>query len=286
MIHRKLELNLYMLLGGENAAIIGPIKLGAYLHHLPATLTSQNMNEPFQIPHELRTGLPRRVYWVEGERFLDDNLTYQEQQLTDGDTIVLTDVVDELILLAAGMQMAEHNRTMARREMIDDVSLGVATRLREDLAKSGHARPQIESGFLFIVMAMSPDDPTLVDVHHVIIEVATKEGLNAVRVDDIQTNERITDRILNYLDKAEFVVADLTHSRPNVFFEAGYAHGIGKIPIYVARAGTTIEFDIKDYPVIFFKNLTELRERLSNRLKTLVESAKLHNQGQEEDQIH
>jgi len=77
-------------------------------------------------------------------------------------------------------------------------------------------------------------------------------------VDELQSNERITDRILESIRKAEFVIVDLTYSRPNVFYEAGYAQGIGKTPVYIAKEGTQLEFDLKDYPVIFFKNMKQL----------------------------
>ena len=61
--------------------------------------------------------------------------------------------------------------------------------------------------------------------------------MHAERIDEPQSNERITDRILESIQRAEFVFVDLTNSKPNVFFEAGYAHGIGKIPIYFALRG-------------------------------------------------
>jgi hypothetical protein len=54
-----------------------------------------------------------------------------------------------------------------------------------------------------------------------------------------------------------------------VYFEAGYAHGKGKVPIYLAREGTKLEFDLKDYPVIFFGNMKELKESLEKRLRAL-----------------
>lgn len=50
-----------------------------------------------------------------------------------------------------------------------------------------------------------------------------------------------------------------------MFFEAGYAHGRGKIPIYIARRGTVLHFDIKDYPVISFRNMRELKDGLTFR---------------------
>ena len=65
------------------------------------------------------------------------------------------------------------------------------------------------------------------------------------------------------------MIVDLTKERPNVFFEAGYAHGIGKTPIYIAKEGTTVHFDVKDYPIITFKNMTKLKEELVKRFDAL-----------------
>lgn len=128
---------------------------------------------------------------------------------------------------------------------------------------------EVTQGFVFIAMPMNPADPALDDVHDAVKEVALELGLTAERVDDPETNDRITDRILGSVEKAQFVVVDLSLSRPNVYYEAGYAHALGKIPIYIAREGTTIEFDLKDYPVIFFANIRELKAGLRRRLAAL-----------------
>jgi hypothetical protein len=124
----------------------------------------------------------------------------------------------------------------------------------------------IEKGYVFVAMPMSPQDQQLEDVLDGIKEAVKKCGLNAERVDDAQSNERITDRILESIRKAEYVIVDLTDSRPNVFYEAGYAQGMNKTPIYIARKGTKIEFDLKDYPVIFFSGIKQLKDELVKRL--------------------
>jgi len=82
--------------------------------------------------------------------------------------------------------------------------------------------------------------------------------------------ERITDRILESIMKAQYVIVDLTNERPNVFFEAGFAHGLDKTLIYVARHGTVIHFDIKDYPIIAFRNMKELKDGLIKRFTSLA----------------
>jgi hypothetical protein len=118
-------------------------------------------------------------------------------------------------------------------------------------------------------MAIDKDDHLLVDVLEAIKESPSKCGIKAERVDEVETNDRIKERILESIIKAEFVIVDLTKERPNVFFEAGFAHGIGKIPIYLARHGTPIHFDLKDYPIIEFRNMKELKEKLTKRLVAL-----------------
>lgn len=122
----------------------------------------------------------------------------------------------------------------------------------------------------FIAMPIASDDDQLVDVLEAIKTAAADCGITAERVDDVESNQRITDRILESIYKAEFVIVDLTNERPNVFFEAGFAHGLGKVPIYVARAGTTIHFDIKDYPIITFRNMKQLKEGITKRLIALT----------------
>jgi hypothetical protein len=125
-------------------------------------------------------------------------------------------------------------------------------------------------GYAFVAMPMDENNHALVDVLEAIKAGAKECGITAERIDDDESSERITDRMLDSLRAAEFVIVDLTEGRPNVFYEAGYAHGIGKIPIYVARQGTDIHFDLKDYPVIFFRSMKELREKLARRFKSIA----------------
>jgi len=127
---------------------------------------------------------------------------------------------------------------------------------------------EIQKNYVFVAMPIGPMNP-FDDVLDAIKEACSRCGLTAERVDEAQSNERITDRILESIQKAEFVIVDLTESRPNVFYEAGYAQGIGKLPIYIARANTNLEFDLKDYPIIFFDSYRELKAGLESRLRSL-----------------
>lgn len=151
--------------------------------------------------------------------------------------------------------------------VLNDPSYGIETEQKRSATVK--ADP-ILKGYVFIAMPMAGEKPEYDDVHDAIKAAAKECGLNAERVDEVQSNERITDRLLESIRLAEYVIADLTDSKPNVFYEAGYAHGVGKIPIYVAKAGTKLEFDLKDYPIIFFSSMRELREGLIKRLRGLA----------------
>jgi hypothetical protein len=154
-----------------------------------------------------------------------------------------------------------------------DKTIGV---LRNPLPQSDEAQSQsrvefeVQSGYAFVVMPMDKNNHQLIDVLEAIKTGVKECSITAERIDDDERSERVTDRILEAIRKAEFVIVDLTNERPNVFFEAGYAHGLGKIPIYVAREGTHLHFDIKDYAVIIFRNMKELREGIARRLVALI----------------
>jgi len=180
------------------------------------------------------------------------------------------------------LDLVTNNRTssyQSKQDFFDaiDEAIGALKNQSISVARSspdsGNSRSSMIRGFVFIAMPMSPEDPSLVDVHDAIKEVAEQLDLRAERIDDPPTNESISLRIIKLLETAQFVVADLTDAKPNVYFEAGYAAALDKTPIYIAREGTKPEFDVQDYPVIFFKNIAELKKRLNDRLKALKDNA-------------
>ena len=155
-------------------------------------------------------------------------------------------------------------------ECIGHLRMTQAEKGAATINRSGKVRPTgTGEGRVFIAMPMTTEDAQLEDIHEAIKNAAQDAGLTAERIDEQISNERITDRILKAIVDADYMVADLTHSRPNVYWEAGFAHGQEKTPIYIARDGTELEFDVRDYPVIFYKNATRLRRDLAERLQGL-----------------
>lgn len=129
---------------------------------------------------------------------------------------------------------------------------------------------RFEPNTAFIIMSMDPDTPEFEDVCNSIKEACSEHGIRALRADDIEHSGKITDMILAKIESSEFIFADVTGERPNVYYEIGYAHAIGKRPHIFRKAGTPLHFDLSVHNAPAYKNITDLRDRLRKRLEEIL----------------
>ena len=93
-------------------------------------------------------------------------------------------------------------------------------------------------------------------------------GYHCDRVDLIPHNDFIMDKVLGMIRLAPFVVADYTGNRNGVYFEAGFARGLGIPVIHTCRADhfERAHFDIKQINTITWSEPEELAEKLYHRI--------------------
>jgi nucleoside 2-deoxyribosyltransferase len=89
-----------------------------------------------------------------------------------------------------------------------------------------------------------------------------KCGYVCERVDEAAFTGDIVERIRDGIRNAEFVIADLTDARPNVYLEVGYAWGQGRPVLLVAREGQQLHFDVSHHKCVFYTTIGKLAERL------------------------
>lgn len=98
------------------------------------------------------------------------------------------------------------------------------------------------------------------------------QGVTAERVDEQHFDETILARIYRQIENCDFIIAEMTGQNPNVFYEVGYAHALGKPCALVTQNTNDIPFDLKHHPhVIYDGSIHNLREQLSPKISWLVD---------------
>ncbi len=115
------------------------------------------------------------------------------------------------------------------------------------------------------------------------IEPAIKDaGYKPMRIDRKQNVIKIDDEIIAEIRRSRFLVADMTHgekgARGGVYFEAGFALGLGLPVLYSCREDPVSElhFDTRQYFHILWETPEELRRELVKRIGAVVGDGPLH----------
>ena len=127
--------------------------------------------------------------------------------------------------------------------------------------------------FVFVLM---PFDVEFNDIYKFGIKGAAEDvGAYAERVDEQIFTEGILERIFNQISKADVIVADMTGRNPNVFYEVGYAHALGKIVLLLTQNADDIPFDLKHRPhTVYAGQIDILREELTQKLNWAISESK------------
>ena len=134
----------------------------------------------------------------------------------------------------------------------------------------------------FIASAFDHEDVDVI-YDYAIRPILKELKLNPFRVDRVEHNEDIDDRIFRLIDQSQLCIADLTFARPSVYYEAGYAFGSGKPVIYIARrdhfrareddkeGNRRVHFDLQMKNIISWTIPNDaFRKRLRSRLKHVL----------------
>ena len=100
-------------------------------------------------------------------------------------------------------------------------------------------------------------------------------GFDVIRADDIYLPGLILADIVRSINDAQLIIADITTDNPNVFYEVGYAHGIGKPTILMSdRRREKLPFDVSGMRTLFYDNTiggkSQVEQKLGRHLEAIV----------------
>lgn len=134
-----------------------------------------------------------------------------------------------------------------------------------------------KSPVCFIAMAFGWDD-TDAFYEKQILPTLKRNSITPVIINRHQSNDDLNFQIFEQLDKADFCIADLTYTRPSVYFEAGYAQRAIPV-IYTVRKDhlgkgqpddLRVHFDLQMKPIVVWSNPTD--STFSNRLEKRIQA--------------
>ena len=129
---------------------------------------------------------------------------------------------------------------------------------------------EVDERLCFVVM---PFDKTYRSIYDKAIKPTVRRaGLRCKRADDIFGVSPIVSDIWRHINKARLIIADLTNRNPNVFYEVGLSHALGKRVILLAQKSEDVPFDVKHIRCIPYNNTEGGRRKLSRDLFRTIKS--------------
>ena len=127
-----------------------------------------------------------------------------------------------------------------------------------------------------LAAVMMPFDAKFSAVYVALQAAACSVGMTCQRVDDIWVHDHIIQDVVSLICKANIVICDLTGRNPNVFYEMGIAHTLGKDVIMITQNAQDVPFDVAHIRHIRYlpngEGMENLTIDVSRRLEGLLES--------------
>jgi hypothetical protein len=129
---------------------------------------------------------------------------------------------------------------------------------------------KIDSSLCFVLMPFADE---FYEIYEQAISIAAENaGLRCMHTGEIFDNREIVEDIWESICTAQVIVADVTYRNPNVFYELGICHTLGKEVIIVTQNSDDVPFDIRHRRYIDYspKALNTLKNHLEKTIKRVV----------------
>jgi hypothetical protein len=125
-----------------------------------------------------------------------------------------------------------------------------------------------------LASVMMPFGPAFQPIYDTLQASAEAVGLRCRRADEIWENPAVIQDVVSLIDRSKVVICDCTGRNPNVFYEIGIAHTLGREVILITQNEADVPFDLRHLRYVSYLNngegLRALGERLQARLADFV----------------
>jgi hypothetical protein len=125
-----------------------------------------------------------------------------------------------------------------------------------------------------LVSVMMPFEMTFDGVYNALNAACDTSSLRCQRADDIWDEAEVIQDVFSLIYRSRIVICDFSGRNPNVFYEAGIAHTLGKIVIPIAQNKDDVPFDLRHLRFVEYLNNNEgraaLQHTVTKKLRTIT----------------
>lgn len=123
--------------------------------------------------------------------------------------------------------------------------------------------------------AIMPFNPEFNSIYENLIKQPLEEiGYHVARADSFLDQRNILSDIIRGVTTADLIVADLTTNSPNVFYELGLCHALGRPTVLIAQSIDDVPFDLRSYKIHIYETHFDKIQKLKDALKEIGEKHK------------
>ncbi len=121
----------------------------------------------------------------------------------------------------------------------------------------------LDPSMVAVIMPFSVD---MKPVYQAIKRATASVGLTCQRADNIWEDSTVIQDVFSLIYRSFIVVCDFSGRNPNVFYECGIAHTLGKHVVPIAQHENDIPFDLRHHRYLRYLSNSEGLEALSQQL--------------------
>jgi len=125
-----------------------------------------------------------------------------------------------------------------------------------------------------LVSVMMPFREEFAPVYSALGRSCTQVRLRCQNANEIWDENEVIQDIFSLIYRSRFVICDFSGRNPNVFYEAGIAHTLGRVVIPIVQSEADVPFDLQHHRYLHYRpdeqGLGELEAAVTSRLRTLL----------------
>lgn len=175
----------------------------------------------------------------------------------------LADVRQQIELLSTELASLAEDTQRARQIVLVAVAKGADPEVPKVLKQEVQTRAQLltfgpieaepDMNLCFVLMPFAPEFD---EIYEAVIfpTVTEKLGMKCARADQVFSGRSVMDDLWGYINRACVIIAELTGRNPNVLYELGLCHAIGKPVVMITQSMGDVPFDVRHLRCVVYKN--------------------------------